>query len=249
MAEIHELSVAVRDRAGKGAARATRRAGRVPGVVYGGKQEPLLISLDPRDVNREIRKDGFYVTLFDLKTEKVTERVLPRDVQFDPLSDKPTHVDFMRVSENTRVTVEVPVHFLNDTQAPGIKRGGVLNVVRHAIEVTCLPTKIPAYVEVDLTGMEIGDSVHIDAVTLPEGVKPTILRNFTIASIAAPSAIRAEAIEARDKAAAEAAAAEAAAAAAAAAPAAGAAPGAPGAAAPAGGAPAAGAAPAKDQKK
>jgi large subunit ribosomal protein L25 len=211
MAEVHSLKVMPRERAGKGAARAARRAGFVPAVVYGNKQPPALIALEPRELGREIGRSAYYVTLFDLEVEGQKQRVIPRDVQFDPVSDRPIHADFMRVSANTRLTVNVPVHFRNQDAAPGIKRGGVLNIVRHEVELVCSPDNIPQSIDIDLTGLDIGDGVHISMVTLPAGVRPYITdRDFTIATVAAPSAIRMEAQEA----AAAAAAAEAAAAAA-----------------------------------
>jgi large subunit ribosomal protein L25 len=197
MTETHQLSIQLRERAGKGAARAVRREGRVPGVIYGGKQEPILISVDPRELSRELHKTGFFATLFDLKLDGTAHRVLPRDVQLDPVTDKPAHVDFLRVSADSIVVVQVPVEFINEAKSPGLKRGGVLNVVRHEIELRCPVDAIPRSVVVDLDGLSIGDSIHISQVTLPEGVKPTIERDFTVASVAAPSAVRAEALEAQ----------------------------------------------------
>jgi len=241
MTDVHSLTAELRERAGKGAARATRRSGRVPAVVYGAKSTPTLISLEPRELDRELHKAGYYTTLFDLKVDGKNERVLPRDVHFDPVTDVPIHVDFMRVTDKTRVRVHVPVNFKNEGLSPGIKRGGVLNVVRHDIDVVCQAGEIPHAIIVDVEGLEIGDSIHISMVKLPAGVRPAITeRDFTIATIAPPTV---QTTEAEDKAAADAAAA-------AAAPegavvegaVAGAAPGAPGAApgaAPAKGAPAA----------
>jgi large subunit ribosomal protein L25 len=180
----------------------------VPGVIYGGKQQPQLISLDPAEFSHALHKVGFFATLFDLKLDGARHRVLPRDVQFDPVTDKPIHVDFLRVTAESKVTVQVPVVFINEVKSPGLKRGGVLNVVRHEIELRCAVDAIPRSVVVDLDGLNIGDSIHISRVKLPEGVKPTIERDFTVASVAAPSAIRAEALEAQAAAAAAAAAPE-----------------------------------------
>ncbi len=205
MTETHQLSVQLRERAGKGAARSVRRASRVPGVIYGGKEEPLLISLDPGELSRELHSASFFATLFDLKLAGAAHRVLPRDVQFDPVTDKPLHVDFLRVTSESKVTVLVPVEFINEVRSPGLKRGGVLNVVRHEIELRCSVDAIPRSVVVDLDGLNIGDSIHISRVKLPENVRPTIDRDFTVASVAAPSAIRAEALEAQAAAAAAAA--------------------------------------------
>jgi large subunit ribosomal protein L25 len=238
MSEIVSITAEARERAGKGAARSTRRTGRVPAVIYGNKESPLTISLDPKEVDTVTSKRGFLARPLDINLGGKPHRVLPRDIQRDPVTDKPVHLDFMRVNKGTRIRVEVPVQFVRDELSPGLKRGGVLNVVRRQIELYCTVDTIPEKLDVSLEGLDIGDSVHISKVALPQGVKPTIARDFTIASIAVPSAAKAAAEEAR-------AAAEAAAAAGTvegAAPAEGAAA-APGAAAPAAGgaAPAAGA--------
>jgi len=196
MAEFTTLPAEPRERAGKGPARAVRRAGRVPGVIYGARKDPLMVSMDPRDLERELKTGAFLATVYDLTVNGGTERVLPRDVQFDPVSDRALHVDFLRVSSTTRVTVEIPVHFLNEEQSPGLERGGLLNVVRHEIEFHCRADAIPHSIDIDLTGLDIGDSVHISSVSLPEGVVPTITdRDFTIATIAAPTVIQEEAAE------------------------------------------------------
>jgi large subunit ribosomal protein L25 len=196
MSQIHSLSAEPKERAGKGAARAARRAGRIPGVIYGAKQPPLMITLDPQEMSREMRGGGFFTTLFDVKVNGGSERVLARDLQLHPVSERPLHVDFLRVSSTTVVVVEVPCHFVNDEESPGIKRGGVLNVVRHTLELSCRADAIPNEIVIDLTGLEIGDSVHISQIDLPEGVTPTITdRDFTVASIAAPSVVKEEAAE------------------------------------------------------
>src|SRR6185437_2671403 len=192
MADILTISAEPRDRAGKGAARATRRAGRIPGVIYGDKKDPLLVSLEPREFGKVLRREGFFAKLLDVTVDGATHRTLPRDVQLDPVSDAPLHVDFMRVGPQTRVTVGIPVHFVNNEKAPGLKRGGILNIVRHEIELVCRADSIPDHIAVDLDGYDIGESVHISAVKLPEGAKPTIERDFTIASIAAPTVVREE---------------------------------------------------------
>jgi len=194
MPEIIPLSAELRAAAGKGAARATRRAGRVPGIVYGGDQEPMPISLEPRELSRAIAKRGFLATLVDLSIGGTVQRTLPREVQYHPATDKPLHIDFMRVSPASRVTVTVPVVFVNQEQSIGLRRGGILNIVRHGIDLNCPVDGIPDHLTVSLGGLDIGDSVHISAVTLPEGCRPTITeRDFTIASIAASSAVREEA--------------------------------------------------------
>ena len=188
MAEVSIIAAERRERAGKGPARAARRAGRVPGVIYGAKKDPAMVTLDPRELDRELNTGGFMATIYDVQIEQDKERVLPRDVQFDPVTDRPIHVDFLRVSATTSVTVQVPVNFLNEEESPGLKRGGLLNVVRHEIEMTCRADAIPSAVEVDLTGLDIGDSIHISMISLPDGVAPTITdRDFTVATIAAPT--------------------------------------------------------------
>ena len=194
MAEHTIIAAERRERAGKGPARAARRAGRVPGVIYGAKKDPSLVTLDPRELDRELRTGAFLATVYDVQTDGDKERVLPRDVQFDPVTDRVLHVDFLRVSAASTVTVQVPVNFLNEEESPGLKRGGLLNVVRHEIEMICRADAIPSGVEVDLTGLEIGDSIHISMIALPEGVAPTITdRDFTVATIAAPTVVQEEA--------------------------------------------------------
>jgi len=193
MSDVQNLSAELRSRAGKGAARQTRRGGRVPGVIYGEKQPATLISLEPRELIKQLRKKAFHATLFEIACDGAKQRVLPRDVQFDPVTDVPIHVDFMRVGEHTRVHVDVPVVFLNELESPGLKRGGVLNVVRHEIELVCSVDHIPQQISIDLTGLDIGDSVHISMVKLPESVRPAIGRDFTIATIAVPTVQKVEA--------------------------------------------------------
>ena len=197
MADLTTLAAEPRDRAGKGAARATRRAGRVPAVIYGDKQAPMMVTIDPAALVQELRKPGFFTRQFSIETAGKKHHVLARDVQFDPVFDRPLHVDFLRVTERTQVHVNIPVKFINDQEAPGIKRGGVLNVVRHEIEVVCAVGNIPQSFTVDLTGLDIGDSVHISSIKMPEGVRPAIAdRDFTVASVAAPTVVRDEAQEA-----------------------------------------------------
>ena len=191
MAEILTIAAQRRERAGKGPARAARRAGRVPGVIYGSKKDPAMITLDPRELERELKTGGFLATIYNVSIDQDKERVLPRDVQFDPVTDRAIHVDFLRVSAATSVTVQVPVNFLNEEESPGLKRGGLLNVVRHEIEMTCRADAIPSGIDIDLTGLDIGDSIHISMITLPDGVAPTITdRDFTVATIAAPTVVQ-----------------------------------------------------------
>ena len=184
MAEVLELKGWARARTGKGGARASRREGRIPGIVYGDKTDPQIVAVDYRSIVNQLHTGHFQSTIFMLNLDGTKTRVIPRDVQLDPIRDFPIHVDFMRVGEHSLVTVAVPVRFLNEAASPGIKRGGILNVVRHEIEVRCPADAIPEHFDVDLTGLEIGDAVHISALKLPEGVKPTTTeRDFTVATI------------------------------------------------------------------
>jgi len=196
MAEAYVLSAELRERAGKGAARATRRAGRVPAVIYGDKKDPVMISVEPIELTKFINTGGFFSHLVEISAGDEKHRVIARDIQLDPVTDRPVHIDFMRVSKGTRIAVMVPMHYVNDEASPGIKRGGVLNVVRHEVELNVDPENIPEFIEVDLTGTDIGDSIHISAVGLPAGVTPTITdRDFTVATIAAPSSVKSSATD------------------------------------------------------
>ena len=203
MAEAIELKAWARARSGKGGARAERREGRIPGILYGDKQTPEPISVEYRAIDQQIHTGHFQSTIFVLDVEGKKTRVIPRAVQLDPVRDFPIHVDFLRVSKDALVTVDVPVRFLNEAASPGLKRGGVLNIVRHDIAVRCPADSIPDHFDVDLTGLEIGDSVHISAIKLPEGVRTTITdRDFTVATIVGraaeepvPGATAAEAAE------------------------------------------------------
>ncbi len=184
MAEVVEIPATARPRAGKGAARAVRRDGRIPAVIYGEKKEPETIALDGNELWKVVQKGRFLSTVFDINVDGQKHRVLPREVQLDPVKDLPLHVDFQRVGASDFVRVVVPVRFVNEGASPGLKRGGVLNVVRHEVEVTCPPDRIPDAFIIDLTGLEIGRSIHISAIPLGEGVQPTITdRDFTVATI------------------------------------------------------------------
>ena len=194
MPEMISLSAESRPRAGKGAARATRRAGRVPAIVYGGGDEPALISLEPRELSRCLARPGFFNHLVEISVDGATHRTLPREVQYHPVTDAPLHVDFQRVGAGAQVHVTVPVVFVDQERSPGLRRGGILNVVRHGVEMLCSVDNIPERLVVSLAGVDIGDSIHIGAVEMPEGARPVIQeRDFTIASIAASSAAREEA--------------------------------------------------------
>ncbi|WP_119166936.1 50S ribosomal protein L25/general stress protein Ctc [Algihabitans albus] len=191
MSDAHTMPAQPRDRAGKGTARAARRDGMVPAVIYGGKKTPAMILIEDRVLRKQASRAAFFGTVYDIKVEGGgTEKVLPRDLQLDPITDVPVHADFLRVTGASRVAVAVPVNFVNEDASPGLKQGGVLNVVRHEVELSCRADTIPDTIEVDLTGKEINDSLHISEVTLPEGVEPTITdRDFTIATIAAPNVV------------------------------------------------------------
>lgn len=196
MTETHRLEAQARTRAGKGAARRDRRAGRVPAVIYGGNADPTMITLEPGDLDREIyQKPGFFTRLYDIRIAggNGKELAICRDLQLDPVTDRPIHLDFLRVSAKTEVTVQVPVHFTDHEESPGLERGGVLDVVRHEVELLCRADNIPPHIDISLKGFEINDSVHISHVALPEGSRPTIEdRDFTIANISAPSGLKAE---------------------------------------------------------
>lgn len=197
MAEQNTIRGLVRERVGTGGARELRREGRLPAVIYGANQDPLAISLDPRDVNKGLVGGWFFSTVFDIDVGAAeAERVLPRDVQYHPVTDRPQHVDFLRVTGRTRINVEVAVVFQNEELSPGLKRGGVLNVVRHTIEVVCAVSIIPDRFEVDLTGTDIGDSIHVSSITMPDGVESAITdRDFTIATVSAPTVMEEPEVE------------------------------------------------------
>lgn len=194
MTDITVLTANAREKVGKGSAREARRQGNIPAVIYGDKKSPIPIVVEQKILVRYLSTGGFFNTLFDININGELNRVLPRDVQLHPVTDVPEHVDFLRVSATTKISVEVPVEFVGDDVSPGIKSGGVLNVVRYTVEVSCTPDLIPSSLLLDLSSSEIGDSLHISAVDLPEGVTPTISdRDFTIATIVAPTVVRDEA--------------------------------------------------------
>ena len=191
MSDQLTLSAEARERAGKGASRALRREGRVPAVIYGNNEEPTTVHLEEKALMKALHTGHFMNSVVMVGVGGKDVRTLPKDVSFHPVTDRPLHVDFLRISEHAKVTVNVPVHFINELAAPGIKRGGVLNVVRHELELVCDAAEIPDEIAVDLTGFEVGDSIHISAVTLPKGVTSAISdRDYTIATIVAPSALK-----------------------------------------------------------
>ncbi|HEX8302903.1 50S ribosomal protein L25/general stress protein Ctc [Sphingomonas sp.] len=187
MSDMLELSAETRDRVGKGASRALRREGRVPAVIYGNNQEPTGIHVSERELMKLLMTGHFMNSVVMV----AGERTLPKDVAFDVVSDRPIHVDFLRIGEHSSVHVNVPILFVDEEQSPGIKRGGVLNIVRHELELICDAAEIPDDITISLAGVEVGDSIHISAVTLPSGAKSAITdRDFTIATVVAPSALK-----------------------------------------------------------
>ena len=214
MSNAQPLAAEPRERAGKGSARAARRQGRVPAVIYGEKQPPILITVSRNELVRLINRGTFMTNLFEIEVGGKKEQVLPRDLQVHVVSDEPIHVDFLRLGRGATVLIEVPVNFLDEEESPGLKGGGVLNIVRHSIECNCPATEIPDRFDISLRGLELGDSVHVAAVNIPEGVTLSIVdRDFTIATIVAPSRLKSveqEAAEAEEAALLEAEAAEAA---------------------------------------
>jgi large subunit ribosomal protein L25 len=193
MAETKVLKAQARNGVGKGAAREARRQGLVPAVIYGDKKSPVTVSVAFKDALKAIYAGGFKSHVLDLDVDGTIHKVIPRDYQLDVVKDIPLHIDFLRVSGNATLHVDVHVNFINEENSPGLKRGGTLNVVRHTVELIAPATAIPEEVTVDLTGTEIGDSIHISAVTLPKGVKPAITdRDFTIATLVAPSGLKSE---------------------------------------------------------
>ncbi|MEM1140688.1 MAG: 50S ribosomal protein L25/general stress protein Ctc [Pseudomonadota bacterium] len=190
MSKSYEIEASGRDTLGTSSARAVRNAGRVPAVVYGGDEPPEHIAVEERDLVKSIQRGNFLATLFQVKRDGSQTRCIPRDVQYHPVTDRPLHVDFLRLGEGARVNLMIPVNFLNEEKCPGLKRGGVLNVVRHEVELNCSVDAIPEALELDLGEAVIGDSLKISSITLPPDTQTIITdRDFTIATIAAPSGL------------------------------------------------------------
>ena len=207
MSEALTLPAELRERAGKGASRELRRQGRVPAVIYGGKEEPTAIHIEERALLRQLGTGHFMNSIVMVEVNGKAVRTIPKDVAVHPVTDRPLHADFLRLAKDAKIQVAVPVTFTNEDDSPGLKKGGVLNVVRHDLELVCESDKIPDEIVLDVTGLDIGDSIHISHVTLPEGSVSAITdRDFTIATIVAPSAMKQEAADVAE---AEAAAAEA----------------------------------------
>jgi len=193
MSEQLTLPAETRDRAGKGASRALRRDGRVPAVVYGDKKEPLSVHVEEKLLTKMLSTGHFMNSVIMVEVGGKPNRTLPKAVDFHPVTSRPIHVDFLRIGEHSKVNVNIPVRFDNEEDSPGLKRGGVLNVVQHEIELICDASEIPDELHVDLTGLDIGDSIHISQVSLPKGAKAAIDdRDFTVATVVAPSAMKAE---------------------------------------------------------
>lgn len=191
MSDALTLPAETRERAGKGASRALRREGRVPAVIYGGKEEPTLIHVEAKELVRQLGTGHFMNSIVEIEMGGKKVKTLPKDVSLHPVTDRPEHVDFFRLGKGAKVEVSVPVVFMNEEASPGLKKGGVLNVVRHELELVCEADKIPGEIEIDVTGKEVGDSIHISELTLPEGSESAITdRDFTIATLVAPSALK-----------------------------------------------------------
>ena len=187
MSDMTTISASERERVGKGSARAARRAGLVPAVIYGDKKDPVGITMQAREITKIVHQPGIFGRLLEIDVAGTKSTVLTRDIQFHPVSDVVMHLDFLRVSQSATVAVAVPVEFINEDKCPGIKIGGVLNVVRYEVELNCPATAIPEKITIDLDGVKIGDSIHISAIPLPEGVSQTITdRDFTVATLASP---------------------------------------------------------------
>lgn len=199
MSDALTLPAEPRERAGKGASRELRRNGRVPAVIYGGKEEPTSVHIEERELRRQMGTGHFMNSIVMVEVGGKPVRTIPKDVALHPVSDRPLHVDFLRLSKDAKITVQVPVVFVNDEASPGLKKGGVLNVVRHELELVCESDRIPDEIVLDVTGLDIGDSIHISHVTLPEGSVSAITdRDFTIATVVAPSAMKQEPTEAAE---------------------------------------------------
>jgi large subunit ribosomal protein L25 len=193
MSEALTLPAETRERAGKGASRALRREGRVPAVVYGGNEEPLSIHVEEKELRRQLGTGHFFNSVVEVEVGGKKLRTLPKDVAFHPVSDRPLHVDFLRVSKDAKIHVNVPVVFINEEASPGLKKGGVLNIVKHDLDLVCGAGNIPDDVIIDVSGLDIGASIHISDVKLPKGTESGITdRDFTIATIVAPSALKSE---------------------------------------------------------
>ena len=183
------MNAELRTNLGRSASRSSRNNGKIPGIIYGEKEDTLSVIIEAKEYRKLLDQPGIFSRLIDLSIDGKSNTVLTKDIQFHPVSDNPLHIDFLRIGENSSVTVSIPVRFLNEELSPGLKSGGILNVVRYELDLVCKADKIPPLIEIKLNDLNIGDSIHISAVNLPEGVNPSITdRDFTIATIAAPAA-------------------------------------------------------------
>jgi large subunit ribosomal protein L25 len=193
MSDTLTLPAETRDRAGKGASRVLRRSGRVPAVVYGGNEEPLIVHVEEKLLVRQLGTGHFFNSIVEIEVGGNTLRTLPKDVAFHPVSDRPLHADFLRLNKDSKVHVNVPVVFINEELSPGLKKGAVLNIVHHELDLICEADKIPEEISIDVSGLEIGDSIHLESIKLPAGTEAgTHERDLTIATIVAPSALKSE---------------------------------------------------------
>ena len=191
MSDALNLPAELREGVGKGASRSLRREGRVPAVIYGGKEQATPIHVEEKLLVQRLGTGHFMNSIIMVEVDGKTVRTLPKDVALHPVSDRPVHVDFFRLSKDAKIEVEIPVVFINEEESPGLKKGGVLNVVRHELELICISDKIPGEIQIDVTGLEVGDLVHFSDITLPEGSESQITdRDFTIATVVAPSALK-----------------------------------------------------------
>jgi large subunit ribosomal protein L25 len=191
MSDALTLPAEARERAGKGASRALRREGRIPAVIYGGKDKPIPIHVEEKELVKQLGTGHFMNSIVQIELGGKKIRTIPKDVALNPVADRPIHADFLRLGKDATVEVQVPVVFTNEEDAPGLKKGGVLNVVRHELDLVCEADKIPGEIEIDVSGREVGDSIHISEITLPDGSESAITdRDFTIATLVAPSALK-----------------------------------------------------------
>ena len=191
MSDVLNLPAEARERAGKGASRALRRDGRTPAVIYGGNQAPEQIHVEEKELVKQLMTGHFFNSIVEIEVGGTTIKTLPKDVAFHPVTDRPLHADFLRLTADSKVAVQVPVVFVNEDASPGLKKGGVLNIVRHELELLCPNEDIPGEIQIDVTGKDVGDSIHISDVTLPKGVTSAITdRDFTIATLVAPSGLK-----------------------------------------------------------
>ena len=191
MSKETNLDAEIRPGTGKSSVKKVISAGKIPSIIYGLGEDPINISLDKILVQKEINAGGFLTRIFSLNIDGKKNLAIPREVQFHPLSDQPIHVDFLRLAPDSKITLDIPTRFINEETSPGLKRGGVLNVNRRTVQLSCPANNIPEEIVFDLDGLEIGDTIRISSITLPDGVVPLITdRDFTVASVAAPTVVK-----------------------------------------------------------